>query len=483
MIVKRGITRTFLFLALCAALASSNVADAFFGNLFQTIGNHIQNTMQQVQNTVEQTKKSISVLSSIFGDGVTRSDLSIGQVFGGAFSRNNSIPVNGTATNSDWLLGDGSGVVAGISNGGMIAVSSGENGVTISTGPSSNNNNNDDEKNDNKNDETSQDDSSNDDLILETAEPSSEANPEMENEDMEAKFLELLEDWDAFVNSSIWKVQDEQMKPTAAVESDNDSLETSSRVINGVFLGTRAASGASFAVKFFYNNEENFYCSGSLIGYPYVLTAAHCGIVLGDEVRVGSRMLRSGYKATVGEVFHHPNFDSSTLQNDIAIVRLEGLVDKKTLIANGVKAARINRDKTFPPTKYIGVLSGHGAVSTNGTGVSEELRSTRHSIYEMKKCKEEITQGDVQDDESFMCAGDGERSTTCVGDSGGGLWHYQTRTKKNGKKKTFYRVFGVVSFGEVSDEALCPRGPPTVFQRVAVHTEWIEGIVGKKNLG
>lgn len=479
MVIKRGITRTFLFLALFAALTSSNVADAFLGGLLKNISNQIASTIQHVQNTVEETKKNLSVLSSIFGDGVKRSDLSIGQVFGGAFSRNNSIFVNGTALNSDWQLGDGSSVVAGISNGGTVVVSSGGNGVTISTGPSSNNNNNDNDKND----ETSKDNNSDGDSVIENPEPSGEANPNSENEDMEAKFLELMEDWDAFVNSSIWNVQDERMKPSTGVEAESDSLKTSSRIINGVFLGTRAASGASFAVKFFYNNEENFYCSGSLIGYPYVLTAAHCGIVLGDEVRVGSRMLRSGYKATVGEVFYHPNFDSSTLQNDIAIVRLDDLVDKKTLMANGVKAARINRNKKFPPTKYIGVLSGHGAANTNGTGVSEELLSTRHSIYEMDKCKEEITQGDVQDDESFMCAGDGERSTTCVGDSGGGLWHYLTRKKSNGKKNHFYIVFGVVSFGEVTDEALCPRGPPTVFQRVAVHAEWIEGIVGKKNLG
>ncbi len=57
----------------------------------------------------------------------------------------------------------------------------------------------------------------------------------------------------------------------------------------------------------------------------FVLTAAHCGLVAGDNARVGGRLLRSGFKATIANVIIHPHFNRKTLANDVAIVRLDGL--------------------------------------------------------------------------------------------------------------------------------------------------------------
>ena len=524
--VLRSFSRPLLLVALMLLIAANaDVADASFlsglkGSL-KGVADKIKGLMSNIST---QTSKKFSVLSKFFGDGKAREDLTLPEIFNNVFSRNNGIVV-GTSNDDDreGQLGDGSSIIAAISTGGAISVTSNNGLISITTGTSSslnNNNNNNNNENADSDSDSDNDNESNSDENNNTQEESENGghveesegddgeagsegnegndqfvgdseNPEPRTEeemtfsgsDLDDAFIELLSDWERLITSSIWDIQDNPgPEATIAPTERLDSLVPSARVVNGVFLGNRIASGAPFAVKFFYNNEENFYCSGSLIGYPYALTAAHCGVVEGDEVRVGGRLLRSGYKATVAEIFTHPDFKPSSLVHDIAVIRLDGLESKKELIKNGVKAARINRNDSFPYEGFTGILSGHGSVETDGQGVSDELQSTRQSIYKLQRCRNEITQGDVGDEESYLCAGDGERSTTCVGDSGGGLWRFRVKKTKNGKTRRFFEIFGVVSFGEVADDALCPRGPPTVFQKVSLSSKWIQKVVGKKNM-
>lgn len=504
MALARGIARPLLFIGLIVLISSADVAEAgLFDGLIQGMFNQVKGMMDQV---VTETFKKFSVLSGIFGEGMTRGDLSLPEIITGAFSRNNGIFIgNSTAADMDWKLGDGSNVLAAISTGGSVAVSNSNGKVTITTGKQPQPEKKEEEQEEKEKPEEKKcpkgkegkkcrkkkrEQKAKEKAEREAAELAAKEEAEKNGtisssgSDMDQAFVGLLSDWDDFVTSSIWDAQEHenQPEPSGEANADDVSLPTSERVINGIFFGNAVPSGASFAVKFFYNNEENFYCSGSLIGYPYALTAAHCGIVVGDNVRVGGRLLRSGYQATVAEVFTHPDFEAGSLVHDVAVVRLDNLGDKKTLMDNGVKAARLNKDKSFPEVGFVGVLSGHGSVKTDGKGVSDELRTTRHTTYEMSKCKEEITQGNLDDEESYLCAGDGERSTTCVGDSGAGLWRYRVKETAGGKKRKFYEIYGVVSFGEVTDEALCPRGPPTVFQRTSENYDWIVGMVGKDNM-
>lgn len=130
---------------------------------------------------------------------------------------------------------------------------------------------------------------------------------------------------------------------------------------------------------------------------------------------------------------------------------------------NGVKAARINRNKRSPTEGFVGIISRYGSMKTDpGKWVSEDLLSTRPTVQKLKKCENELWQGDGKDNESFVCSRNGKRCTSCVGDSGAGLWRF--RGVKKGESSGFYEFYGVVSFGEMLDEALCPRGFPTMFQ-------------------
>lgn len=308
-----------------------------------------------------------------------------------------------------------------------------------------------------------------------------EAETEEESEPAEALNALISNDWDAFMSSNVWDAQTANLSEHGSDETTGGNLpQTSARIDNGLFFNDLLASGSRFSAKFFYDNETEFYCMGSLIGYPYILTAAHCGIVEGDDVRVGGSLLRSGYKATVDKVFIHPNFDRQSLVNDIAIVRLNGLEDRKVLRQNGVKAAKIAEED--PSEGHALLVSGHGSRNGSPNDVSEELHTTRQFVHNDNKCVEEITQGELKAEDSYMCAGDGATSTTCVGDSGAGLFRYDGRINAKGKKIGFYTIVGVVSFGEVNDDSLCPRGPPTVYQQVSEHTGWIKETVGIENL-
>lgn len=497
--VMRRIVGPVVVSVLLAVIFSSDAAEAgFFDGLINSMMGKVTSA---IENVVGETTKKFSVLSGVFGENVTRGDLSLPEIINGAFSRNNGIWVGDNKADMDWKLGNGNSVIGAVSNGGSVGIISSGGNVSVVTsktpsptvGPQA-------ETEDNGKDVDSGDESEpedGDDIDIGTGEevkddkdekeeeegegeevPEASSEEDAGEEDVDEGYYELMSDWDAFVTSDIWKVQEAGEEGEEG--SSGDSLEgRTSRVVNGVFFENRVPSGSSFGAKFFYNNEENFYCSGSLIGYPYILTAAHCGVVVGDQVRVGGRLLRSGYKATVGEVFLHPKFESGTLVHDLAIVRLDGLPGKRELHANGVRAARINKREGFPRTGFVGVLSGHGSPRTDGSGVSDGLQTTRQTVHELSKCAAEITQGRLTGDASYLCAGDGARSTTCVGDSGAGLWRLRAKARKDGSVRRWFEVFGVVSFGEVSDEALCPRGPPSVFQRTAWNRDWIARVVDK----
>ncbi len=119
-----------------------------------------------------------------------------------------------------------------------------------------------------------------------------------------------------------------------------------------------------------------------------------------------------------------------------------------------------------------------------GTGSDFQTKSwrQRQKVHKGKKCAEEITQGELKDGCILLVCRDGERSTSCVGDSGAGLWRYVVRKKDGNVTEKYFEIVGIVSFGEITDESLCPRGPPTVYQEVSLHHDWIVKVVGNESL-
>ena len=210
------------------------------------------------------------------------------------------------------------------------------------------------------------------------------------------------------------------------------------------------------------------YCGASIINEYWILTAAHC--VEGESasntiVRVGSDNFyaQGGVSYTVEDIIIHDDYNTNTMNNDIALIKLEDPIsfNNSTQLVSLICDDQVNLGVQDPGE--MSWVSGWG--DTEGTTTSSQLQVVGVPITT------DSNYGWGQIDTDMIMAGyqDGGYDS-CQGDSGGPMVVLATDEET-------YLQSGIVSWGSGCADATYPG----VYTRVSYFIDWIcnntDGIV------
>ncbi|MFI0962925.1 trypsin-like serine protease [Streptomyces sp. NPDC021080] len=254
----------------------------------------------------------------------------------------------------------------------------------------------------------------------------------------------------------------------ASLSAGTNTAKVDPKIIGGT---TTTISTAPWMAQLWYYDDKGttseaddfgFFCGGSVVSPTKILTAAHCvkgydwkangAVVTGTAQLASGSTLPSG--ATVSapwRQWNHPSYNSTTIDNDIAVITL----------ANPVSAKPISMTTSGDTTSYASgtkaTLYGWGRTSSTTQDISETLKTATLPINSDTTCK--TTYGTDFVAGHMVCAGtkatgsDAGTTTACNGDSGGPLI-------------VGGRIVGVVSWGV---EDCVAAGAYSVFSKVSTY--------------
>ncbi|KAJ8664727.1 hypothetical protein QAD02_006389 [Eretmocerus hayati] len=200
--------------------------------------------------------------------------------------------------------------------------------------------------------------------------------------------------------------------------------------------------------------DDETYCAGSIVDKNHVVTSAYCGSLIkfnSKSIRAGSnqRGNNSGDVYTVASVKLHEDYNPTTLENNIAIIRI------REEFKGIAKPILPNIDSSNVITGSEGIVSGWGKL--NVLEKTDTLREVKMKVIDKVECGKVM---EAPRDKEF-CAGDlNLGKATCYGDAGAPF------VKMIGSE---LRLIGFLSW-RVGN---CHGDRPDVYINIADYANWI----------
>ncbi|XP_076041575.1 uncharacterized protein LOC143025574 isoform X2 [Oratosquilla oratoria] len=210
-----------------------------------------------------------------------------------------------------------------------------------------------------------------------------------------------------------------------------------------------------------------FHCGGSIISRYHIITAAHCVVRYEHNpglltITAGTADLSSKARGFVSvkpqKIIVHHGYSRTTLQNDIAIIKLEHPLP----FSNRIQPICL-------PTRNIETDNKRAIITGWGRNEGGKLQSDLHTLASIATTNTECSKrwqangAPAHFIQNTMLCMDASNGDSCNGDSGGPC----IMKKPDGT----FEVVGVVSFGSGS----CTDADlPGVYTRVGAYLEWIK---------